>query len=178
MAHKLSAKFKKLNDIYKRGGIHPLISEGAWPKINSSWKEGAMPETPEGQVLALLERLNEATDFSDGKADWMVDALKRKKIQYDLLKDDAPFTYNILYWGAQEDGMINDEIIKKCYEEILTLCAKKYPHKVSAATLKAKKEAEKKRQDDLIANYKRQVELQKELEKLREEYRRLSELSN
>jgi len=163
--------------MYKRDGIYPLIPKDAWPKFDSNWKEGAMPETPEGQILALLKRLDEATNFSDGKADWMVDALKRKKVQYDDLKDEAPFTYKTLYWGAQKDGEINDEIIKKCYEEILTLCAKKYPHKVTAATLKAKKEAEKKRQDDLVANYKRQVELQKELEQLRIEYRQLSESS-
>ena len=173
MAHLLDTKNKKLYETYKRNGIHPLIHHDDWPKFDKNWIEGHMPETPEGQVLALLERLDEATDFSDSKADWMVDALKEKKVQYDLLKDEAPFTYNILYWGAKEDGEINDEIIKRCYEEILTLCAKKYPHKVSAATLKAKKEAEKKRQDDLIANYKRQVELKKELEKLELEYTEL-----
>jgi hypothetical protein len=126
-----------------------------------------LTKTPEGQVLALLERLHEATNF---KADWMVFILRIKKIEYELLKDEAPFTYNILYWGAKKDGEINDKIIKKCYEEILTLCAKKYPHKVSAVKVKKLKEAEQKRQADLIANYVRQVELQKELEKLRLEY--------
>jgi len=170
MAHLLDTKYKKLYETYKRNGIHPLISNDDWPKIDKNWREGHMPKTPEGQVLALLERLHEATDFKDDKADWMVFILRIKKIEYELLKDEAPFTYNILYWGAQKDGEINDEIIKACYEEILTLCAKKYPHKVSAVKVKKLKEAEQKRQADLIANYVRQVELQKELEKLRLEY--------
>ena len=170
MAHLLDTKYKKLYETYKRNGIHPLISHDDWPKIDKNWREGHMPKTPEGQVLALLERLHEATDFEDDKADWMVFILRIKKIEYELLKDEAPFTYNTLYWGAQKDGEINDEIIKKCYEEILTLCAKKHPHKVSAVKVKKLKEAEQKRQADLVANYVRQVELQKELEKLRLEY--------
>jgi hypothetical protein len=173
MAHLLDTKFKKLYETYKRNGIHPLISHDDWPKFDKNWIEGHMPDTPEGQVLALLERLHEATDFRDDKADWMVFILRIKKFQYELLKDDAPFTYNTLYWGAQKDGEINDEIIKKCYEEILKLAGKKYPHKVSAVKIKKLKEAEKKHEEAIISNYRRQVELQKELEKLRREYTEL-----
>lgn len=173
MAHLLDTKFKKLYETYKRNGIHPLVFHDDWPNLDTKYQFVSMPETPVGQVLALLERIHEATNFSDDKADWIVHSLRIKKVQYNLLKDDAPFTYNILYWGAQKDGEINDEIIKACYEEILTLCAKKYPHKVSAVKVKKLKEAEKKRQADLIANYVRQVELQKELEKLRLEYKTL-----
>jgi hypothetical protein len=170
MAHLLDKKRTKLYEIYSRGGQAALITATAWPDVDSNWKEYAMPETPEGQVLALLARVNEADSFNDSHADWMVDALKRKKVQYHLLKDDAPYTYNFLYLGSQEDGQINDKIVCRCYTEILDLCAKKYPVKYNAANAKKLKLAKKKRDDKLIANHKKQLDLIAALDKLRIEY--------